>query len=405
MKRRAVIAGLLASGASPALAQGLSEGAMTEATQAGLEAWVMDFRPRALAAGIDALVFDSAMTGVRLDPAILEKDRNQAEFTKAIWDYLDTAVSEQRIAAGRAALDRRVDLLARIEAAHGVEREVVVAIWGLESAFGTFRGDVPVVDALATLAYDGRRRAFFEGQLIAALRILQTGETDLPSLRGSWAGAMGHTQFMPTSWLETAIDFDGDGRRDIWGDDPADALASAAAYLAKAGWTRGMPWGVEVVLPEAFDYGQTGERIRKSVAEWRALGLRAVEGTLPDHGSGSVLLPAGARGAAFLIFANFHAIERYNTADAYVIAVGHLSDRLRGGGPIRAAWPREDRVLRLDERIELQTRLAAQGFDPGAVDGKIGPNTIAAVRAFQRTQGLVPDGYASLEVLRLLQRG
>ena len=258
--------------------------------------------------------------------------------------------------------------------------------------------------ALATLAYDTRRGPFFEGQLLAALTIVQSGDTGATAMTGSWAGAMGHTQFIPTSYLAHAVDFTGDGRRDIWSDDPTDALASTAAYLANAGWQTGRPWGVEVTLPPGFDYGETGERVKKPVTDWQALGVRMADGgPLPDHGPASVLLPAGALGAAFLIFANFQVIEKYNTADAYVIAVGHLADRIAGGPPIRAAWPRQDRALKFDERVELQQRLAAAGFDPGAADGKIGPNTIAAVRAFQRSIGAVPDGYASLAMLQKLR--
>jgi len=215
---------------------------------------------------------------------------------------------------------------------------------------------------------------------------------------------MGHTQFMPTSWWDHAVDFDGDGRRDIWGDDPGDALASAAAYLAHFGWTQGQPWGLEVVLPQDFDFVQTTERVKKPVSDWAATGVvPSGGGALPEGGIASVLLPGGARGAAFLIFSNFSVIERYNTADAYVIAVGHLADRLRGGLPIRAGWPRDLRGLSQAERMEIQTRLTAAGFDPQGIDGRIGPNTIAAVKAYQKANGLVPDGYASVEILERLR--
>ncbi|MCA3510735.1 MAG: lytic murein transglycosylase [Rhodobacter sp.] len=377
---------------------------METGTEAGFAAWVAGFRVRALAAGITGQTFDDAFRDARFDPAVVEKDRNQSEFTKAIWDYLDSAVSDERVAKGQAALQDNLALLERIEATYGVDKQVVVAVWGLESAYGTYRGTYPLIGTLATLAFDGRRGAFFEGQLLAALTILQNGDVDAAAMTGSWAGAMGHTQFIPTSYLAHAVDFTGDGRRDIWSDDPADALASTAAYLANAGWQTGRPWGVEVTLPPGFDYGDTGERVKKPVARWQALGVRTAEGgALPDHGPASVLLPAGARGAAFLVFANFGVIERYNAADAYVIGVGHLADRIAGAPPIRAAWPRQDRVLSLDERVELQRRLAAAGFDPGVADGKIGPNTIAAVRAFQRSIGAVPDGYASLGVLQKLR--
>lgn len=377
---------------------------METGTEAGFAAWVAGFRPRALAAGITGQTFDAAFRDARFDPAVVEKDRNQSEFTKSIWDYLDSAVSDERVAKGQAALQDNLALLERIEATYGVDKQVVVAVWGLESAYGTYRGTYPLIGTLATLAFDTRRGAFFEEQLLAALTILQNGDVDAAAMTGSWAGAMGHTQFIPTSYLAHAVDFTGDGRRDIWSDDPSDALASTAAYLANAGWQTGKPWGLEVTLPPGFDYGDTGERVKKPVARWQALGVRTAEGgALPDHGPASVLLPAGARGAAFLVFANFQVIERYNAADAYVIGVGHLADRIAGAPPIRAAWPRQDRVLSFDERVELQRRLAAAGFDPGAADGRIGPNTIAAVRAFQRSIGAVPDGYASLGVLQKLR--
>jgi lytic murein transglycosylase len=371
-------------------------------TQTGLEAWLAGFRDRALAAGIPAATFDSALRGVVFDAKVVERDRNQNEFSKTIWDYLDTAVSEDRVALGLQAMDRHRDLLYRIEADYGVEAEVLAAVWGLESAYGTYRGDLPVLGSLATLAYEGRRGAFFEAELIAALRIVAGGHVD--RFTGSWAGASGHTQFMPSSWEAFAVDFDGDGKRNLWGEDPADALASTANYLRHWGWTKGQPWGVEVRLPEGFDYDQTTERVVKPVADWQAMGVRTIAGgDLPDHGPGSILLPGGHRGAAFLIWPNFQVIERYNTADAYVVAIGSLSDRLAGRPGIQAAWPRELRALTLEERRELQERLGRAGFDPGGVDGRMGPKTVAAVKAFQKVQGLVPDGYPSLEVLQLLR--
>jgi lytic murein transglycosylase len=396
-----------AEGLTDADLAGPSPGAelMVEAgSQAGLNTWLEAFRARAVAQGITPATLDRALAGVTFAPDVVAKDRNQSEFTKTIWVYLASAVSEDRVVNGKAALARHADLLDRIEARYGVQKEVVVAIWGLESAYGTFRGDYPVIGSLATLAYDTRRGAFFEKQLIAALTIVQSGDVTPAAMTGSWAGAMGHTQFMPTSYLETAVDFDGDGKRAIWGDDPTDALASTAAYLKKAGWASGQPWGLEVTLPEDFDYSLAGERVKKSAAEWQAMGVRPAQGgDLMDRGPASVLLPAGARGAAFVIYGNFHAIERYNTADAYVIAVGHLADRIRGGPPIQGNWPVEDRALTFDERIELQRRLTGAGFDTGAADGKIGPNTIAAVRAFQRSAGLVPDGYANPALLERLR--
>lgn len=371
-------------------------------SQAGLDAWVESFRTRALEAGVSASTFDSAMRGVAFDPKVVERDRNQNEFSKTIWDYLDTAVSEDRVALGLKAIERNRALLERIEAQYGVEKEVVAAVWGLESAYGTYRGDLPVLGSLATLAYEGRRGAFFETELIAALKIVQGGHVE--RFAGSWAGASGHTQFMPSSWEKFAVDFDGDGKKNLWGENPADALASTANYLRFWGWTKGMPWGVEVKLPEGFDYDQTTERVVKPVADWQAMGVQTVFGAdLPDHGPGSILLPGGYRGAAFLIWPNFQVIEKYNTADAYVVAIGSLSDRLRGLPGIQHDWPRELRALTLEERRELQDLLTKAGFDAGGVDGRMGPKTVAAVKAFQKARGLVPDGYPSLEVLEKLR--
>jgi membrane-bound lytic murein transglycosylase B len=372
--------------------------------KAGFQTWIAEFRARAAAMGISADTLNVAFKDVRLDPTVIEKDRNQSEFVKPIWAYLDAAVSAERIANGQAAIRTHHALLDRIEARYGVEREFVVAIWGLESRYGENRGKSPVISALATLAFEGRRAAFFEDQLIAALRILQAGDVTPDRMLGSWAGAMGHTQFMPTSYLDHAVDFTGDGRRDVWGQDPTDALASTAAYLAAAGWMKGQPWGQEVSLPPGFDFDLSGKRVKKPVEAWIALGIRRADGgPVTGKGLASVLLPAGAQGAAFLIFANFQAIERYNAADAYVIAVGHLADRLRGASPILADWPRGDHALGLAERKELQQRLTLAGFDTGGVDGMIGPNSVAALRAFQRTIGVPPDGYASVEILKRLR--
>lgn len=369
-------------------------------TQDTLQDWLSAFRPRAQAAGISADTLDLALTSVGLRNDVLEKERNQAEFTRRIWDYLDRAVSNERIAAGRTALQTHRDLLNRIETHYGVDRQILVAIWGLESNFGAVRGDVPTIAALATLAATNRRGAYFESELIAALRIVQAGDVTVSGLKGSWAGAMGHTQFMPSNYLTLAVDFDGDGRRDIWGNDPTDALASTAAYLAKWGWQKGQAWGVEIVLPQGFDYGLAGDKVQKPVAEWQALGVTRAGGeALPDQSLAWVLLPGGARGAAFLICPNFHVIEHYNRADAYVLAVGHLGHRIMGGGPILTPWPRDLRALTRDEGIDLQHRLTQAGFDTGGADGRIGPRTQNALRAFQTSVGLVPDGFASAEIL------
>lgn len=378
--------------------------APTPAVQGDFASWQSGFRGRAIAQDIQPETFDRAFSGVQVNTRILDRDNNQAEFSRTLWDYLDGAVSDARISNGRAALARHADALARIERRYGVEAEVVVAVWGLETAYGAMRGSNDIISAMATLAYEGRRRDFFEAELIAALRILQAGDVSPRQMVGSWAGAMGHTQFMPTSYLAHAVDFDGDGRRDIWSENPVDALASTANYLRHFGWTAGQPWGVEVVLPQGFDYSLTGEQTKRGAGFWSRQGVRLADGgQVPDHGQASILLPAGHRGVALMIFNNFHVIERYNPADAYVIGIGHLADRISGGGPFRAAWPREDRGMSRAERQELQQRLVARGMHTGAVDGIIGPQTADSVRRFQASVGLVPDGYPSVSLLQRLR--
>ena len=378
--------------------------ASTTQDNARFTRWVRSFKSRARAKGISQRTIDNAFEGVRYDAKIIERDRNQSEFTKTIWDYLDSAASASRVTNGKAALRKHRKAFDAIEAKYGVEREIVAAVWGLESAYGEFRGNEDIIEALATLAFDGRRGRFFEQQLIAALEILDNGDVSPRNMTGSWAGAMGHTQFIPTSYLAYAVDFTGDGKRDIWSDDPTDALASTAAYLKRFGWVKGMPWGVEVQLPRGFNYALASRKIKKMPSDWAALGVRDMSGgRVRDYGAASLLLPAGAQGAAFMIFKNFNVIERYNAADAYVIGVGHLGDRLKGDGPIRASWPRGDRALKFAERKELQERLSAAGFSTQGVDGKIGPNTISAVRAYQRSVGAIPDGYPSLSILKALR--
>ncbi len=366
--------------------------------------WISNFRERALRQGISARVFDAAFSGIVYNTQVIERDRNQSEFSRALWDYLDSAVSDHRVRNGQAALRDNLAMLEQIEARYRVEKEVIVAIWGLESAYGAVRGDTDIIEAMATLAFDGRRGAFFEEQLIAALQILEAGDTTPRNMTGSWAGAMGHTQFMPTSFLALAVDGNGDGRRDIWSDDPTDALASAANYLRHHGWTYGQPWGVEVRLPDGFDFVSARRDLAKLPSQWAAEGLLDMTGhPVPDYAEASILLPAGADGAAFMIFPNFAVLENYNTADAYVIGIGHLSDRIAGGGPIEASWPRGDRALTFAERQELQQRLTAAGFDTQGIDGLIGPLTINAIRLYQTANGLVPDGYAPPRLLERLR--
>lgn len=382
----------------------MTEGHKPRQEESSFHRWISGFRRHSVKQGIRPEVFDGAFRDVRLNAEIVRKDRSQSEFTTPIRDYLATAVSAERIGEGRTALRQHADLLERIETRFGVEKEVIAAIWGIESAYGTIRGDIPVIEALMTLAHDGRRVGFFERQLLAALRILQAGDASPGSMTGSWAGAMGHTQFMPETYIDYAEDFDGDGRRNVWGDDPTDALASTASYLELHGWITGQPWGMEVVLPSGFDYSSTSRQSGKPVRDWRRQGVKSAgDLSLPDCEEAAILLPAGHRGPAFIIFDNFHVLRKYNAADSYVIGVGHLASRLCGGPPIMARWPHGDRTLSAAEAKELQRLLLDRGFDPNGLDGIVGPGTAAAVQAYQSSVGLVADGYASLEILKHLR--
>lgn len=367
------------------------------------EEWRSLLRSDAIAAGIDADLFDRAFAGISLDPKVIAADNSQPEFTRPVWDYIDGAVSVSRVAQGRLLKAQHRPTLKDIRSTYAVDHEVLIAIWGLESNFGSNIGENNVIRSLATLAYDGRRQAFWRSQLLAALQILQAGDSSVPGLIGSWAGAMGQTQFMPTTFNQHAVDFDGDGRRDLWHSAP-DALASAAHYLHASGWENGQPWGFEVSLPRGFDYALADPEIRRSLAQWRALGVNSLA-TVDAHeqSQATLFLPAGHRGPAFLLLNNFRSILKYNNSTAYALAIGLLSDALDGHDGVQAAWPRDDRQLGRSERIELQELLTRHGFQPGAADGIIGANTRKAVRAFQQSQGLPADGYPSYELLQQLR--
>lgn len=390
--------------AAPAARQGVApvEPGLRPTANEGFDAWVAAFKPRARAQGISEATLSEAFRGAGFLPGVVKRDRNQTEFTRTLEDYLAIAASEERVAKGRAAFRQQGGTLQQISARFGVEPEVVTAIWGLESFYGERRGDVSVISATATLAYDGRRGAFFEKQLIAALKILQNGDVPASRMTGSWAGAMGHTQFIPTSYLAYAVDFGGDGRRDIWSDDPTDALASAAAYLSRSGWTKGQPWGVEVRLPDGFS-GPFGRGTTRSPEAWAAQGVRDMNGRpVPNHGAASLLRPAGANGPAFMVFRNFTVITRYNNSESYVIGVGHLSDRILGKGPIRGDFPPDKNGLTIRDRKSLQQKLTRKGFDTGGADGVIGSKTEAAIKAYQKSIGVPVTGKPTPDLLRRL---
>ena len=335
---------------------------------AGYDAWVRAFRARAGAQGLSDTTLAVGFRNSGYLPGVITRDRNQTEFKRSLEDYLSIAVSDERVAKGKAAFARHRPTLTALESQYGVDAEIITAIWGLESFYGERRGDIPVISATSTLAYDGRRGTFFEKQLVAALKILQAGDITAERMTGSWAGAMGHTQFIPTSYQSFAVDFTGDGRRDIWSEDPSDALASAAAYLSRSGWVRGARWGNEVGAGAS---------------------------------SGNVIQPQPG-GPRFAVTGNFRAIKRYNNSDAYAIGVGHLADRIGGADPLRTPFPPDANGLTKADRISLQKRLTAAGFDTDGADGVIGPNSKAAISAYQSSRGLVPTGEPSLELLRSL---
>ena len=416
MTRRAVGLGLATTMLSACMGGGIpgapaitsrrptEDPSMRPISNAAFDAWLAQYRARARSRGITDTTLDRALRGAGFIPGVVERDRNQAEFRRTLEDYLALVASEARVTEGRAAARQYAGVLSEIEARYGVESHVVASIWGVESRYGQRRGDIPVVSATATLAFDGRRGQMFESQLTAALRILQNGDTTPERMVGSWAGAMGHTQFIPTTFVEYAVDFRGDGRRDIWSDDPTDALASAAAYLSRMGWRRGQPWGFEVRLPQGFPASALGRGSTRSRDAWAGLGVtRADGGALPDHGPASVIAPMGIGAPTFMTFANFTTITRYNNSENYVIGVGYLADRIRGGGPLRTPFPPDRHGLSQDERLELQRRLNAAGFDAGEPDGVLGARTESAISAFQRSRGMSETGTPSPALLNALR--
>ncbi len=373
------------------------------AQQQGFARWVAAFEDSARAAGVDDATLHLAFDDAHFVPRAVTSDRAQPEFTRAVWDYVDLIVSPNRVQHGQQKLAETQAELAAAEARYGVPQATIVAIWGMESDYGGNFGDIPTIDALATLGFEGRREAFARSQLMAALKILQSGDIPRDRMIGSWAGAMGQTQFLPTAFLAFAVDADGDGKRDIW-DSPADVTASTANFLARSGWQVGQPWGAEVQLPAGFDVGRADDTLRQTSAQWTAEGVRTPDGSpLPEFADGSISLPAGARGPAFLVGPNFRTLLRYNNSTSYALAVSLLAQRIAGGPGVQAAWPRELQPLSRDQVLVLQGALNARGFASGTADGMVGPATRDGVRQFQRSIGLPADGYPTLELLARLQ--
>ena len=380
-----------------------AQGTAPAAHDAAFADWVNDFRASARAAGISESTLAASLENVNFLPRVIELDRAQPEFTRSVWDYLDRTVGTQRVTMGNAMLQRvRTEAPGVLQQQRTVPPEVVVAIWGMESNYGSNFGNTSTIDALATLGFEGRRASWARNELLAALKIVERGDIAPKQMIGSWAGAMGQTQFLPSSFLAYAVDGDGDGRRDIWNSLP-DVVASTANYLAKSGWQAGQPWGVEVRLPTSFDYGRADPSVVQSAAQWAAEGLTTVDGSgLPELPNASVLLPAGARGPAFLVGANFRAILKYNNSTSYALAVGSLSQQIVGGPSVSTPWPRDLLPLSRAEIVQMQEALAAKGFSSGAADGLFGPATRSALRAYQRSAGLTADGFPNAELLRRL---
>lgn len=362
--------------------------------------WLDGVREEGISRGLDPTVLDRALSGLSPIERVLELDRRQPEFTRTFWGYLDSFVSQDRIDRGRQLLVKHRDLLQRVHAEHGVQPRFLVAFWGMETNFGDYTGSFPVIGAVATLAHDPRRSEFFRAELFNALQILDEGHIDVESMKGSWAGAMGQPQFMPSTFTGYATDGDGDGRKDIWGNLP-DVFASAANYLAQIGWDDSETWGREVTLPATFDFELADLSVRKHISEWQALGVRRANGAdLPVANiEGSIVVPAGYKGPAFLVYDNFRAIMTWNRSIYYALAVGHLSDRLKGLGPLAAVRPANDEPLSRDDILDLQRMLNAAGFDTGEPDGMVGPMTRGAVKAYQKAKGLPPDGYPTPDLL------
>ncbi len=365
---------------------------------------VVEFRSRALDAGISPEVTSRVLDQVSLSERVLELDRRQPEFTSTFADYFNRRVTPARVTKGREMLASHKDLLEDIRAQTGVPPQYLVAFWGLETNFGSYLGKMAIPDSLATLACDPRRSRYFTGELVSALRIIDSGDVALEDMNGSWAGAMGHVQFMPSAYLRYAVDYDGDGRRDLFGS-TEDALASAGNFLQALGWEPGLRWGREVQLPDSFDYTLTRGATKKSLVDWRALGVTDAFAhplaTVPLEAA--LRLPAGHRGPAFLTYENFDVIMGWNRSVFYALAVGHLADRIAGAGRLQTPPPEDDVRFANADLMTLQQQLKSLGYDPGEPDGRLGPATRSAVSLFQSDNGLVPDGHLDASVVEAIR--
>jgi lytic murein transglycosylase len=378
--------------------------ATSASAQADFRSCLSGLRSQAAAKGISGQAFDAATRGIEPDLKILELMASQPEFKTEIWDYLSALVDDQRVEDGAAAMRQWGRALANAEERFGVDRHVIAGVWGVESDFGKNFGDRPLVQSLSTLScHAPRRREYFTGELMATLKIVQDGDIDPASLRGSWAGAFGHTQFMPSTFQRLAVDGDGDGRRDVVNSVP-DAVASTANFLKKAGWVNGLPWGYEVRLPSNFNASLAGRRSKRALSSWAAMGVTRVDGRpLSGDYQAGILIPAGVNGPAFIVTKNFDAVYSYNAAESYGLAIALLGDRLKGLPGIRTAWPTDDPPLSRAQRRELQSLLLSRGYDVGEPDGKIGPKTREAIKDVERQIGLEQRGRPGGKVLQALR--
>lgn len=373
-------------------------------TPIDFQTWLDGVRSEALAKGIRAGTLDAALNGVAPVERVLELDRSQPEFSHTFWSYMDLLAPQSRVTKAREMAQTHAPLLNAVSQRYGVQTRFLVAFWGLESSFGKHTGSFPVIDSVATLAHDERRAEFFRAQLFDALSILDDGHIALPQMKGSWAGAMGQLQFIPSTFVGYATDGDGDGKIDIWNSLP-DVFSSAANYLSSIGWNSDETWGREVTLPADFDLELADLDTRKPIGDWQALGVRRANGAdLPVADiEGSILLPSGIRGPAFLVYNNFRVIMQWNASINYALTIGYLSDRVKGQGPLLTPRPANVQPLLRDNVLEMQRLLNAQGYDTGTPDGIAGPMTRKALKRYQKDMGLPPDGYPSVEVLAMLR--
>lgn len=373
--------------------------------QNNFQVCISNLRAQAISAGVSAVTFDRYTQNLTPDYSVIQRLNYQPEFSTAIWDYLSGLVDDERVAAGKQKLAQHHDVLSRASSVYGVPVETIVAVWGVESNFGDISGRYPLLQALGTLSCEGRRQSYFRGEFFATMRILQRGDLREEQLKGSWAGAFGHTQFMPSTYEELAVDFDGDGRRDLVSS-TSDALASTANFLKKRGWQTGQPWGFEVNVPTGISISGEGRRNKKSLASWvdrgltRADGSPLIQGNLSENSQAGLMSPAGVNGPTFLVFKNFDAIYSYNAAESYALAIAHLSDRMHGKPAFSKAWPTDDAGTSRAERREIQQFLLNRGHDIGAIDGLIGDKTRQAIQIEQNRLGLNPTGRAGQNILK-----